>query len=175
MPNHFLVKENKEYVDLSDGTMYKPFMLVPYEKAGHGLCEQFGKPVLKKIADDGFNPLLFIAKKNPKDLPNRIRAEYVAANKCRQWWVFEPYEVAELKKGLDDGLSERQIGIKIFAPEEAVTKASFKLLKSVKKLKRNRVRRVVKKGKKVKKDSKISKVVRQRKGTKLKKEMKNKK
>ena len=172
MSNHFLVKKEKEYVDLSDGTMFKPFTLVPYEKAKHGVCQEMGKPVLKKIANDGFNPLMYIAKKNPKDLPKRIRAEYTDANKRRQQWLFEPYEVAELKKGLDDGLSERQIGVKIFAPEEAVTKASFKLLDSVRKLRRNRVKRSVKKGKKAKKDSKISKVVKQRKGTKLKKEMK---
>ena len=166
MSNHFLVKENKQFVDLSDGTAYKQFTLVPYEKAKHGLCQEMGKPVLKKIANDGFNPLMFIAKKNPKDLPKRIRAEYMDANKRRQWWVFEPYEVAELKKGLDEGLSERKIGVRIFAPEEAVLKASFKLLDSVKKLKRNRVRRKVKKSKKVKKDSKITKVVKQRKSKK---------
>lgn len=165
MSSHFLVKENKEFVDLSDGTMYKPFTLVPYEKAGHGLCEQFGKPVLKKIADDGFNPLLFIAKKNPKDLPNRIRAEYVDANKRRQQWLFEPYEVAELKKGLDEGLSGRQIGIRIFAPEDAVEKASFKLVNTLKELKRNRIKRGVQKRKKVKREGKkTTKVSKQRKG-----------
>ena len=168
MSNHFLVKKDKEYVNLSDGTKYKPFTLVPYEKAKHGLCEEFGKPVLKKIADDGFNPLLFIAKKNPKDLPKRIRAEYTDNNKRRQQWTFEPYEVAELKKGLDEGLTERQIAIRVFAPEEAVTKASFKLLDSIKKLRRNRVKRSVQKRGKTKKKGKISKIAKQRKGGKLK-------
>ena len=166
MSNHFLVKENKEYVDLSNGSTYKPFTLVPYEKAGHGLCEQFGKIILKKVANDGFNPLLFIAKKNPKDLPKRIRAEYTDNNKRRQQWLFEPYEVAELKKGLDEGLSERQIGIRIFAPQEAVEKATFKLVNSLKELKRNRIKRKVKKGKKTKKGSKVVRVSKQRKGAK---------
>ena len=164
MINHFLVKKDKEYVDLSNGTAYKQFTLVPYEKAKHGLCEEMGKPVLKKIADDGFNPLLFIAKKNPKDLPKRIRAEFMDANKHRQWWVFEPYEVAEIKKGLDEGLSERQIGVQVCAPEEAVEKATFKLVNSLKELKRNRIKRKVKKGKKTKKGSKVVKVSKQRKG-----------
>ena len=166
MTSHFLVKENKEFVDLSDGTMYKPFTLVPYEKAGHGLCEQFGKPVLKKIADDGFNPLLFIAKKNPKDIPKQIRAEYTDVNKRRQQWVFEPYEVAELKKGLDEGLSERQLAVRVFAPEEAVEKAKYKLINTLKELKRNRIKRKIKKGKKAKKNSKVVKVSKQRKGAK---------
>ena len=166
MSNHFLVKENKEFVDLSDGTMYKPFTLVPYEQAKHGLCQEMGKPVLKKVVDDGFNPLLFIAKKNQKDLPKRIRAEYTDNNKRRQQWLFEPYEVAELKKGLDEGLSERQIAIRIFAPQEAVEKATFKLVNSLKELKRNRIKRKVKKGKKTKKGSKVVRVSKQRKGAK---------
>ena len=166
MINHFLVKKEKEFVDLSDGSAYKPFTLVPYENAGHGLCNEFGKIILKKIADDGFNPLLFIAKKNPKDLPKRIRAEYTDANKCRQHWLFEPYEVAELKKGLDEGLSERQLAIRVFAPEGAVEKASYKLINTLKELKRNRIKRKVKKGKKAKKGNKAVRVSKQRKGAK---------
>ena len=163
MSNHFLVKENKGYVDLSDGSAYKPFTLVPYEKAKHGLCQEMGKLVLKKIANDGFTPLMFIVKKNPKDLPKRIRAEYTDANKRRQQWVFEPYEVAELKKGLDKGLSDRQIGVMIFAPQEAVTKACFKLANSLKELKRNRIKRAIKKGKKGKRKGKVVRVSKQRK------------
>ena len=163
----FLVKKDKEFVDLSDGAAYKPFTLVPYEQAKHGLCQEMGKPVLKKIADDGFNPLMFIAKKNPKDLPKRIRAEHMDANKRRQWWVFEPYEVAELKKGLDEGLSERQISIKIFAPQGAVEKATFKLVSTLKELKRNRIKRTVQKRKKTKREGKKStKISKQRKGAK---------
>lgn len=164
MSSHFLLKENEEYVDLSDGAVYKPFTLVPYEKADHGLCNEFGKIILKKVADDGFNPLLYIAKKNPKDLPKRIRAEYMDNNKRKQQWVFEPYEVAELKRGLDEGLTERQIAVRVCAPEEAVLKASFKLLDGVRKLKRNRVKRSVqKRAKTKKKGKKTTKVSKQRK------------
>jgi len=163
MNNNFLVRRDKEYVDLSNGATYKPFTLVPYEQAKHGLCEEFGKPILKKVIDDSFNPLIFIAKKNPKTLPKRIRTQYVDANKLRKWWLFEPYEVAELKRGLDEGLNEGQIAKRIFAPEEAVEKATFKLVNSLKELKRNRMKRAVKKRGKTKKKSKITKVVKERK------------
>ena len=60
--NHFLVKCGKEYIDISNGRKFKLFTDKPYAKCKEGLCKEYGKLILKKMIDDGFNPLVFIEK-----------------------------------------------------------------------------------------------------------------
>ena len=124
-PGHFLVrvKEGKRnhWIDIQTGTEFEK-LDVPYEKAQHGLCEKTGRIVLKKVVDDGFEPLVFIAKELTKPTPTikPITVKFHDADKHITSWRFEPYEVSELRKGLEEGLSVIQLAIRVCAPIEAV-------------------------------------------------------
>ena len=142
--NEFLVRyiegKDSSWIDITSGEQFE-VCNVPYNLAKHGLCATLGKKVIKKIVDDGFQPLVFMSKGKQEELPKRIRAEFLDIYKHKQYWQFEPHEVFEIQRGIDEGLSVSEIARRVSAPEEAVRKATYKLIKSVKVLNRTRVKR----------------------------------
>jgi hypothetical protein len=118
----FLVRvimgRSNHWVDIETGTIYEESD-ISYEHAHHGLCEQYGRPVLK---NDGFPPLVFIAKEKPKPFgySRSIKVPFMNADKQRSTWEFSPYELEEVSSGLKEGLTVKQIATRVCAPLEAV-------------------------------------------------------
>lgn len=131
---HFLVRvkngKHNHWIDIQSQTGMKFEKLdVPYDEAQHGLCESTGRVVLKKVVNDGFPPLVFVATKPTKQTPaiKPITVKFHDVDKRIASWTFEPYEMSELRKGSEEGLSVRQLGIKVCAPVEAVENLLEKL------------------------------------------------
>jgi hypothetical protein len=117
-----LIEGNRvEYVDIETGLVAEP-LDVPFEQAEHGLCAKYGRPVFKKIVDDGFLPLVLIAREQLKPFRHSkpIRVQFTNAEKVKTPWVFSPYELEETSVGLDEGLTPRQIAVRIGAPPDAL-------------------------------------------------------
>lgn len=118
----FLVRlikgRSNHWVDIETGTIYEKSD-IPYEQAHHGLCEQYGRPVLR---NDGFPASVFIAKEKPKPFcySRSIKVPFMNADKQRSTWEFSPYGLEEVSSGLKEGLTVKQIATRVCAPLEAV-------------------------------------------------------
>jgi len=130
--SEFLVKciENKTnyWVDISNGQKFEKCN-VPYNLAQHGLCKTLDRKVLKKITNDGFEPLVFmsIEKTNPKLPKKGISFPYKTEDKVKAMWSFMPYEIMEAIGGLEEDMNDRELAIMLFAPRDVVEKLRYKL------------------------------------------------
>jgi len=128
----FLVKhtENKSnhWIDISTGQKFEKCN-VPYSRCQHGLCEVLRRKVLKKVVNDGFEPLVFmsIEKTIPKLPKKGISFPYRNEDGLKSTWTFTPYEIMEAIEGLNEDLSDRELAILLFAPRDVVKKLRYKL------------------------------------------------
>jgi len=108
-------------VDITSGLVADP-LDISYQEAKHGLCKKYGKPVFKKRVDDGFPPLVLLAREKPKPFryQRAISALFINGDKQRTSWLFSPYELEEFAHGMELGLSPRQLAVRISAPLEAI-------------------------------------------------------
>jgi hypothetical protein len=116
-----ITDDGVDYVDLESGLIAEP-LDVSYEVADEGLCKKYGRPVYKKRFNDGFPPLVLIAKEPPKVFRYKrpISAQFKTADGGRKTWTFSPYELEEFSLGLDEGLTAHQIAVRLGAPLQAV-------------------------------------------------------
>ena len=130
--NEFLVKyksEKEEYwIDINNGERFVECD-VPWKIAKHGLCKILKRKVIKKIADDGFPPLVFksMNPESPKFPNKRVSVPFRDADGKKSTWIFEPYEISEAIKGIQEGLNDKKLCIKVGCPHEAATKLRSKL------------------------------------------------
>lgn len=130
--NEFLVKcienERNYWIDISTGQQFEKCN-VPYNLARHGLCKTLNRKVLKKIINDGFEPLVFmsIEKTNPKLPQKGISFPYRTEDKAKATWFFAPYGIMEAIKGLEEDMSDRELSIMLFAPRNVVKELRYKL------------------------------------------------
>lgn len=126
-PKPFLVRvkggKHNHWIDIQSG-MKCERLDVPYDEAQHGLCEKTGKIVLKKLVNDGFEPLVFVAKEPPKPTPaiKPITVKFHDADKKLSSGTFESYDIQEVLSGLDEGLNERELAIRVCSNQEAIGK-----------------------------------------------------
>lgn len=118
--NHFLVKNGKEYIDLFSGRKFKPFTNKPYSHCHHGLCKKYNTLVLKNITKNHHAPGVFIAIDEKLIEHKSIRIKYHDDNKKQRVWEFDSYEINEAIKGIDEGLNDRQMAIKVCCPRECI-------------------------------------------------------
>ena len=130
--DEFLIKciEDKKifWQDLENGQQFEKCN-VPWKIAKHGLCQTLERKVLKKVENDGFEPLVFkaIRKKNPKLPKKGASFTYKNEDGLNATWTFTPYEIMTAIKGLNDDLNDRELCIKLFAPRDVVKKLRYKL------------------------------------------------
>jgi len=129
------------WVDINTGIEYMETKRIKWEDAEHGLCEKYGKPVLKNL---GYPKKVFIATKKPKSFQyDRSKyASFMDADKHKKYWEFIPYELETIIKCMDKGLSERQISMVVGAPKDAVTNILYKIRGDIKKHERIRSSKV---------------------------------
>jgi hypothetical protein len=123
-----ITDDGVDYVDLESGLIAEP-LDVSYEVADEGLCKKYGRPVYKKRFNDGFPPLVLIAKEPPKVFryKNPIKTYFNTADRERKLWKFSPYELEELSLGLEEGLSVHQLAVRLGAPMQALENLLEKL------------------------------------------------
>lgn len=120
--NCFLIKKGKEYIDIDNGRMFKPFTKLNYSKCTHGLCKKLNTLVLKNIIRKSHTPSVFEAiTENPKE-NNIIKIKYQNENKKQQIWEFDSQEINNCMKCIDEGKNNRQISVTLFCPRECVQK-----------------------------------------------------
>ena len=130
--NEFLIKyvEDKKifWQDLDSGQQFEKCS-VPWKIAKHGLCETLQRKVLKKVENDGFEPLVFkaVKKRNPKLPKKGVSFTYKNEDGLNATWNFTPFEIMTAIKGLNDDLNDRELCIKLFAPRDVVKKLRYKL------------------------------------------------
>ena len=130
--DEFLVKctEDKKGIwqDLDNGQKFEKCS-VPWKIAKHGLCETLQRKVLKKVENDGFEPLVFKAKrkKNPKLPKKDVSFTYKNEDGKKSTWTFTPYEIMTAIKGLNDDLNDRELCVKLFCPRDVAKKLRYKL------------------------------------------------
>lgn len=117
---HFLVKYNKDWVDLETGIKFKP-LKIDYDDAQEGLCNKKGKLVLK-FYKGSRHPLVMIAKEvlKPEIKLKPIKVYAHAPDKHKIEVVFHPQTVIEVLKGLEDGKTEYQMSVRAGCSKEAV-------------------------------------------------------
>lgn len=120
--NHFLVKSGKTFIDIDNGRIFKEYKEKTYSNCNHGLCKKLGTLVLKNTVKnkDAYIPNVLIAT-NEKPKENKIiKIEYRNDTKRQQVWEFASYEINECMKGIDEGLNDRQMAIKLCCPRECI-------------------------------------------------------
>jgi len=126
---NFLVKKNKNYINLKDGLEYEELKTIEYSKAKHGLCKRMNRTVLKNLGEP---KKLFICKKSPKQFIHKkpITVKFKADKKINAKslsWKFELFDLEEIENGLNEGLDEEQLAIRVGSPEIAVKKLMYKI------------------------------------------------
>ena len=123
-----ITEHSQHWVDINSGTIYNP-VDIPWENAWHGLCERFGRPVIKKRLNDGFPPLVWVARAKPKPFryDKEIKVKFTDADKKVAVWDFSPYELEEILRGLEAGQTPREIAVRVGALLEAVEKVIEKI------------------------------------------------
>ena len=136
MTKRFLVKHkghvNTYWIDINSGRKFERLKGIPYEEAQHGLCETLGKLVLKKVVDDGSECMIFIAKDKVFKEPyqRRITVQYKEKIRNVQFlrkWTFEPYELSETVKYIDEDKNDKEISLIIGTPKDAIKVLRSKL------------------------------------------------
>lgn len=120
-----LIKKKNNWIDVNTGIEYKLLTKENYNDAKHGLCEKYGKPILKNL---GHPKRLYIATVNPIKFhyDKTIEVQFVL-KKHGMRWDFTPYEVEEVLDSLNKNLSPSKIATKVGAPVEAIDKLINKL------------------------------------------------
>lgn len=130
--NYFLVKSNKEYIDIESGRKFKPFIDLTYSKCHHGLCKKYDTLVLKNIVKNknANIPNVVIATTDKQKEYDSIKINFEDNNKKPRVWEFNSFEIRELLKGIDEGLDEglnekvlyKRLAIKLSCPRETIPK-----------------------------------------------------
>jgi len=119
MDQPFLVKlitdKHTSWIDINTGEEYDELQ-TDFESANHGLCEKYGRKVLKSYR---FHKIL-ISKQPPKTAPTQkpIAVPFFNADKKKEMWIFDPLDLSEIKSGDWGDIDE--LAIRICAPVEAV-------------------------------------------------------
>ncbi|MCK4258075.1 MAG: hypothetical protein KAX49_03805 [Halanaerobiales bacterium] len=119
---HFLVKEKNGYIDLLDGITYREFVEKPYSACKHGFCEKYGALVLKNIIKSKNKPNVFIMIDKEYEQHKPIKIKYHDDKKKIKVWEFSSFEINELIIGMEEGLSNKQLAIRVCCPRECVNK-----------------------------------------------------
>jgi len=97
---------------------------IPYKDAVHGLCSEKGKIVLKKIINDGFEPLVVVSKEPQSEVQYKmikpITVKFHDADKHLTKWTFETFEILEVLKGVGEGQNEQELAIRVGTNVEAI-------------------------------------------------------
>ena len=120
--NHFLVKSGKMFIDIDNGRVFKEYKEKTYSNCNHGLCKKLETLVLKNTVKnkDAYIPNVLIAT-NEKPKENKIiKIKYQNDTKKQQVWEFTSYEINECMNGIDEGLNDRQMAIKLCCPRECI-------------------------------------------------------
>lgn len=141
-PTHkpFLIKRGREYVDIITDDPYVEFTDIPYEQCTEGLCNQYGKLILKNI---GYPERVMIGKQRPKDLSNikSITVNFLNSHKKNDKWTFEPLDISEINKCLKQELDIKNIACIVCAPVEACENVIYKIGGDRYGIKRNKIER----------------------------------
>jgi len=118
--NRFLVKYGKNFIDIDNGRIFNVYKEKTYSHCIHGLCKKLNTLVLKNIIKKSHTPSVFVAiTEEPKE-NKTIKIKYQNDNKKQQIWEFSSYEIDEAIKGIDEGLKNRQMAIKLCCPRECI-------------------------------------------------------
>ena len=123
---HRIIKRGREWVDCVSDEAYTEFTDLPYDECQEGLCQKYGRTVLKNI---GYPKIVLIGKKPPKDLSSikPISVYFVDRNKVRKEWIFTPAEIDIIQKEFKKKKSLEQITSMILCPPEALENVVDKL------------------------------------------------
>ena len=123
-----IIEHKTEYVDINTGMIADP-LDIAYSRARHGLCKKYGVPVYKKLKNDGFKPLVFIARETPKPARHTktMRVTFLNAEKVHANWELSPWEQDIIEDWTRDGKTPRQIAVHIGSPVEAIENALEKI------------------------------------------------
>lgn len=120
--SHFLIKNDKNFVDIRDGRMFKPYNEKTYSQCKEGLCKKLNTLVLKNVIKKSHNPSVFVAIENKPKENKAIRIKYKNDNKKEQVWEFTSQEINECEKCINEGKNDRQIAVALFCPKICVQK-----------------------------------------------------
>lgn len=118
--NHFLIKSGKTFIDISNGRLFKEYKEKTYSLCTHGLCKKLNTLAIKNIVKKSHNPSVFYAIENKPKENKSVRIKYQNENKKQQVWEFDSQEINECIKGIDEGINNRQMAVRLFAPRETI-------------------------------------------------------
>lgn len=116
------------WVDMNTGIRYNKLNINP-KKAKHGLCEKYGRDVVKTVIYNGRIPnkipheIVLVERASasiPRKIFNPITIQFMDADKNLTQWQFTSLDISEILKGLEKEQSLRSIATRICCPQEAL-------------------------------------------------------